>query len=193
MLITSITKQKADRYEIYVDGESYGVLDGVVLLSHRLKVGLEIEEEELFKIKRESGTSFAFADGIKYLSRARHTENEVRGKLNSKGYEDEAIDGALKKLRDYGYVDDEGYAKAYVSVYGASRGKNRLRYELSLKGVSREIIEGVLPDDEYRSAYLLAEKKKSRYDSTEKLVRYLLSRGFEYEVARRVASEVEKL
>ena len=192
MLITSITKQKADRYEVYVDGEYYGVLDGVVLAGHRLKVGLEIDERVLSEIKRESGISFAFLDGIKYLSRARHTENEVRSKLASKGYEGEWIEGALKKLSEYGYVDDEAYARAYVSVYSSSRGKNRLRYELSLKGVKRDVIDGVLPDDEYHSAYLLAEKKKARYDSTEKLIRYLLSRGFEYEVARRVANEMEE-
>lgn len=193
MLITSITKQKADRYEIYVDGEKYGVLDGVVLASHRLKVGSELNEEELSSIRSESGVSFAFSDGIKYLSRSRHTESEVRGRLAEKGYDESVIDGALKKLREYGYVDDEAYAKAYVSVHSATRGKNRLRYELALKGVSREYIDGALPDDEYRTAYLLAQKKKSKYDSADKLIRYLLSRGFEYEVARRAVGDLEKL
>ena len=192
MLITSIVKQKADRYEVYVDGEYYGVLDGVVLASHRLRVGLEVEERVLSEIKIESGTSFAFLDGIKYLSRSRHTENEVRSKLTSKGYDCQSIEGALKKLSEYGYVDDEAYAKAYVSINGATKGKNRLRYELALKGISREVIDGSLPDDEYDCAYVLAKKKKSKYDSSEKLVRFLLSRGYDYDVARRVANQLEE-
>lgn len=192
MQITSITKSKAQKYEVFVDGELYAVLDGVVLLSNRLKVGMEVDSERLNEIKCESDLSLAFNDGIKYLMHARKTESEVRQKLSQKGYEDVAIDGAIEKLIAYGYVDDEAYAVAYVSIYQSNRGKNRLRYELSLKGISRDIIERAMPTDEYQSAYSLAEKKKAKYDDREKLIRYLVSRGYEYELSRRVVGDIDK-
>ena len=191
MLITSITKQKGDRYVLYVDGENYATVDGVVLLTHRLKVGSEVAESVLLQLKEESGANFAFLDAVKYLSRSRHTESEVRGKLSSKGYGDKEIDVAIKKLIEYGYVDDEAYAKAYVLTYGATRGKNRLRYEMSLKGVKKEYIDEALPEDEYLSAYKLAEKKRSRYSDREKLIRYLIGRGYDWEVSRRVVEQLE--
>lgn len=193
MQITSITKLKADKYEIFVDGELYAVLDGVVLLSNRLKVGMEIEDRKLLQIKCESDQNLAFNEGIKYLSRARKTESEVRQKLLQKGYEECAIDGAITKLISYGYVDDEAYARAYVSIYQSTRGKNRLRYELSLKGISRGVIESALPEDEYQSAYKLAEKKISKYGDREKLIKYLISRGYEYELSRRVVGDLEEV
>lgn len=191
MQITSIVKKKADVYEIFVDGEYCAIVDGVVLASRRLKIGSTVDETTIDEIKYASGVTFAFGDAIKYLSRARHTQMEVESKLQTKGYDDIAISGAINKLVEYGYIDDEGYAKAYVAIYSNTRGKNRLRYELTQKGVSRSIIDTVLPEDEYASCFSLADKKKSRYQDKDKLTRYLLGRGYEYEVVRRVVADLE--
>lgn len=191
MLITSIVKQKNGTYEVYADGERYEGIDAVTLLSNRIKVGATVDDGLMRNLIDSSAVNHAFSEGIKYLSRARHTEGEVRLKLQSKGYSECAVDEAVGKLKDYGYVNDEAYAKAYVSVYSKSRGKNRLVYEMTQKGISKEVILANLPDDEYESAYLIADKKRSKYEDSDKLIRYLMGRGFDYELSRRVVRDLE--
>ena len=191
MQITAIVKQKNGSYDVYVDGEKTERLDAVVLASNKgIKVGAEITPDELEKIKRESGENFAFDAGIKYISRNMRTESEVRTKLLSLGYSETNAEYAIDKLKSYGYVNDLSYAKAYVSTYGKNRGRIRLSFELANKGVDREIIESALPDDDSVTALILAQNKANKYTDREKMTRYLLGRGYEYDVARAVAREV---
>lgn len=191
MRITAVTKQKNGSYDIYVDGEKVERLDAVVLASFRkIKVGEEITEEELDEIKKTSGSNFAFDAAIRFLARNMRTESEIRSKLEDKGYSEEDAEGAIEKLRSYGYLNDSAYARAYVATYGKDRGKLRLAYELGTKGIDKSIIDEVLPDDEMERAKILAEKKIKKYPEKEKMVRYLMSRGYEYETAKNVANDV---
>lgn len=191
MQITAIVKQKNGSYDVYIDGEKTERLDAVVLASNKgIKVGAEITPDELEKIKRESGENFAFDAGIKYISRNMRTESEVRTKLLSLGYSETNAEYAIDKLKSYGYVNDLSYAKAYVSTYGKNRGRIRLSFELANKGVDRETIESALPSDDSVTALILAQNKANKYTDREKMTRYLLGRGYEYDVARAVAREV---
>ena len=191
MRITAVTKQKNGSYDVYVDGEKYQRLDGVVLASYRkIKVGEEITKEELDDIRNRSGVNFAFDSAIKQISRSLKSESEIRTKLEEKGYTEEESNGAIEKLRSYGYVNDRAYAHAYVSTYGKDRGKLRLVYELSAKGIDKEIIDEVLPEDEEQNAKELALKKCKKYTEKEKLVRYLMGRGYTFDTAKKVSGEV---
>lgn len=191
MRITAVTKQKNGSYDIYVDGEKYQRLDGVVLASHRkIKVGEEITKAELDDIRNTSGINFAFDTAIRQISRSLKSESEVRNKLEEKGYTEEEAEGAIQKLRSYGYVNDRAYAHAYVSTYSKDRGKLRLTYELSAKGISKEIIDDVLPESEEENAKQLALKKCKKYTEKEKLIRYLMGRGFDFDTSKKVSGEV---
>ena len=65
-----------------------------------------------------------------------------------------------------------------------------MSFELANKGVDREIIESALPSDDSVTALILAQNKANKYTDREKMTRYLLGRGYEYDVARAVAREV---
>ncbi len=191
MIITAVVKQRNGSYDIFVDGEKVEKLDAVVLAQNKnIKVGAEINPEELERIKKTSGENFAFESALKYLSRNIRTESEVRSKLLSLGYLDQDAESALTKLKEYGYVNDESYAKAYVSTYGRNRGRIRLSFELAQKGVDKSIIENALPEDDKITATIMAKNKRQKYTDREKMLRYLMSRGYEYDVAREVAQEV---
>ena len=190
MRITAVTKQKNGSYDIYVDGERVERLDALVLASfRRIKVGEEITEQELEEIKKTSGLSFAFDAAVRFLARNMRTESEIRSRLEDKGYSQEDTDGAIEKLRSYGYLNDRAYARAYVNTYGKDRGKLRLAYELGSKGIDKSIIDEVLPESEVENAKILADKKAKKYPEKEKMIRYLMSRGFDYDTARIAANE----
>lgn len=191
MRITAVTKQKNGSYDIYVDGEKVERLDAVVLASFRkIKVGEEITSEELESIKKTSGSNFAFDAAVRFLARNMRTESEIRSKLEDKGYSEDDTEGAIEKLRSYGYLNDVAYARAYVNTYGKDRGRLRLAYELGSKGIDKSIIEEVLPENEVETAKILADKKVKKYPEKEKMIRYLMSRGFDYDTAKTATSEV---
>ena len=73
---------------------------------------------------------------------------EIRRHLRAKRYDDEAIDGAIDKLRAQRYVDDLDFAKYWVEQRSRFRpkGDRALVSELTSKGVARETIDAALGD-----------------------------------------------
>ena len=90
------------------------------------------------------------------------------------------------RLAEKKYVDDENFARFWIENRFVKKGvsQRRLKNELKVKGVDGSVIEKMLAnsersdDDEIRKIII---KKRSRYDSDEKLVAYLMRLGFNYE------------
>lgn len=81
------------------------------------------------------------------LLESRHrTVHEVRRRLTEAGYRATLVEGAVTRLADLGYLDDEEFARAWVASRDRAhpRGERALRLELARKGVGREIIDEVL-------------------------------------------------
>lgn len=71
---------------------------------------------------------------------------ETSRRLLKLGYPAPLVDDVITKLVELSYLDDEGFARAWVESRDRSRprGENALRRELALKGVPREIVDEVL-------------------------------------------------
>lgn len=71
---------------------------------------------------------------------------EVRRRLRRAGYEHDLVEQVIGQLISLDYLDDEAFARAWVESRDRSRprGAIALRRELSLKGVARDVIDGVL-------------------------------------------------
>ncbi len=73
---------------------------------------------------------------------------EVRRKLSRLGYQPELVTGAVERLAELGFLDDEAFARAWVESRDRAkpRGEHALRRELGLKGVDKAIVDAVLGD-----------------------------------------------
>ncbi len=73
---------------------------------------------------------------------------EVRRRLGSAGYRADLIEGAIDKLIEFGMLDDETFARAWVESRDRARprGERAIREELRLKGIDRTVMETVLAD-----------------------------------------------
>jgi len=137
------------------------------------------KEFENFDKEKEA----AYNAALKYLS-ALKTEKQVRDKLAQKGFGNEAILYVAEKCKKYGFINDEHYADSYVNSYQISKGKNKLRFELQVKGVKREFIENAIAKlgDETEAIERIAEKyaknKEKNVKNMQKCVNHLLSKGF---------------
>ena len=196
MKITKLEVQKNDknRVNLYVDDEFYSGIPAELVYLEHLKTGLEIDEKDLKKIIFENEKSKAMSRVTKYIGSSLKTQKQIRDYLRKKEYSDDTIEFVMSKLVEYNYIDDKKYAQAYVLTYGKKYGKLKLKSQLKVKGVSEEIIECVLEDNKVDSIESVASKylknKVMSYEVSQKLFRFLYSRGYEFD---EINSYIDKL
>lgn len=81
----------------------------------------------------------AFDTAAYYLSFKARTSKELTDKLLQRGYEEEQIDEAISKLKDYGYVNDYEYAMSYIRGNSRRKGTKLIAMELSGKGIDKDM------------------------------------------------------
>ncbi|HIU80827.1 MAG TPA: RecX family transcriptional regulator [Candidatus Coproplasma excrementipullorum] len=195
--ITSLEQQKNDktRCSVYLDGVFYCGLKIEVAVKYRLKPGMTIEKSELDAIQFENEKVQATERAMNHLSATMKTCRQMRDFLNSKGYTQAVADYVIDKLEGYGYIDDYAYCRAYVnSVSG--KGKTAIRAALIKRGALREAIDAALDEVEEDEDEVLAVAQKymrgksHTRENLNKALRHLISRGFDYDVAKSALSRL---
>lgn len=197
--ITAITPQVKDktRCNIYIDGRFYCGLTIETVIKNRLKIGQTVSLEELENAQLESEKNTALDKALNHISATRKTEKQVRDFLVKKGYLPTVIDFVIEKMRGYGFLDDNEYAEAYVGFASRKKGSRLIRMELKSKGVSEEYIEGALDSVDEKTQVETAKEilrkymrgKESTRENLQKAYRYLMGKGFDYEVAKTALAE----
>lgn len=192
--ITAITPQIKDkrRCNVYVDGRFCCGLTLEATVKNRLKVGQCISPERLAEIQLESEKNTAFDKALTHISATQKTEKQVRTFLEGKGYLPAVIEYVVEKLRSYNFLNDGQYAEAYVESLSKRKGSKLLRMELRGKGVSDAEIDAALEtlpaEREAETARTLLEKymrgKVCDKATLQKAYRYLLGKGYDYEVIK---------
>jgi regulatory protein len=189
--ITSIEPQVKDkaRCNVYVDGRFYCGIKLEVAIKYHLKAGLNIEKSELDAIQLETEKAQAVDKAMTHLSASPKTSKQMNDFLAKKGYTQAVIDYVLEKLNYYELIDDYAYCKAYVnSVKG--KGKKMLERDLIKRGASLNAIERALDEVEEDSdevKTLLKKYLRGKEYTKENLYKgfkYLLSKGYDYDVAK---------
>jgi len=199
MQITEIKKiGKGDRYYLIIDETNKFVVEAEVLARYKLKTFDEIDGEKLNKLLLENGEISCFDRALSYLEKNIKTEKGIRDYLKQKGFLDESIDNAVEKLKEYGYIDDSVYVENYIRTYKDKKGKKLLKFELSLKGVDRTLIEEKLEElvdneDEIISCRTLCKKYIKNKTIDQKLKQrtyaHLMTKGFASDVISRILRE----
>jgi regulatory protein len=103
---------------------------------------------------------------VDLLARRAHSRWELRRKLLMKGFEAEAVEAAMTRLVELGYLNDSAFAHALVRRRGGLRGPLALSAELAAKGVDRAeaaaAVAGFGPEAQVASATRLAERLFSK-------------------------------
>lgn len=205
--ITRIERQKrdAERVSVFLDGAfAFGLmLDLAVKRGLRKGRHLSVEEQEA--LLAEEQVLRARRAALDYIAHRARTEQEVRRKLQQKGFPEPAAEDAVARMRELGYLDDAAYARAYARgrLAGRGHGPQRVRADLLRRGVPRPTIDAVLADlveeDDLRAAALEHGRKRwqrlaSETDSRKrrrKLADFLARRGYDYDLIREVVESLE--
>ena len=131
-----------------------------------------------------------------YLGYRMRSEREIREYLRRQGCDEDTGAQILKFLREYGFVDDLRFAQCMVHDCTTVRhlSARDIAGKLRQKGISRDDIQRVLqedPVDEEAQARAVFEKKcrAMRAPEVDKLYRYMVGKGFSYDIVRRLLSE----
>ena len=134
--------------------------------------------------------SCAFTMVTEMLSRRDHASGEVRDKLAVYGFSQPAIDEAIKRAQAYRFINDDRFCSYFIEER-KRRGWGRRKIETELK--RRHIDLDAIPcypeqyfndeDDLGRALHLLERRRVPEERAFEKLVRFLMGKGFSYRVA----------
>lgn len=198
MLITKIEKQKKreNRYSVFIDNEfSFGI-DEVDLLYYKLKENQEIDKKTYEYIINNLVFNKARDKAIRYLSYKMRSEYQVIKKLEEDDFSPDIINKVINLLKKYNYINDYEFAKAFFKdkMTLSKHGSIKIREDLRLSGIKSDIIDKVIYEndiDEAEIAFELLAKKTIRrteksitYKEKQKLISYLLRRGFSYDITK---------
>ena len=86
-----------------------------------------------------------------WLARRAHSRREIQERLTRAGFDEIVVDSTLARLHELKLVDDLEFATEWVGQRSSGKGlgAERLRRELSAKGVDPELIETALAEVEH--------------------------------------------
>lgn len=203
MKITKIEKQKKNRtrYNVGLDGGfAFGLYDETIL-KFGLRTGDELEDEKITEIKEYDEFNYGKKIAYSFLSYRQRSKKELTKKLKDKRISKSGIDKIIKLLEEQKFINDSTYAKMYLEskIRNKPMGKRLLQNKLFEKGIDKDIAEKTLNENyseekEMDSAKKLLEKYtkkikgKDANEKKQKCYRYLISRGFDFEIVNKVVN-----
>ncbi len=136
---------------------------------------------------------------LKFRQRSRE---ELYQRLKNKKFNPDTIEKTLDFLQEKGFVDDEAFARTWINCrVKRPLGLYRIRRELNLKGVNKEIINAALEEakKDYREdevVHRLAKERSARAKggdpkkTKQRIYAYLLRRGFSAEAIIKALSNL---
>ena len=112
------------------------------------------------------------------------------------------MEGYIEQLEKSGFLSEKRYIKTFIDSHFTKKkwGASKIRAALSSKGIKdsqyKDLLKDIDQEDYYNTALKLAEKKttsiksKSPQDHKMKLMRFLMSKGFESAVIQRVMKKI---
>lgn len=172
------------------------------------QINADLEEEKRKArpprvIDAEKSRARTLQRAVKLLAAKPRSIEELRERLLEKGWADEAaVEHALAKLKEYGYLDDERFAVGFASYRVKQKpvGRQRLARDLQTKKISKETADAALelvyqetPEEELIARAIdkrvrLRGRPTTRQE-TKSLYDHLLRLGFSYDLIIRKVRE----
>lgn len=188
MIITELKFNKKGTFDVWVDGGYICDIDDETVYKLSIRKGDGIPDELLSEIKELSQYQGAKRAGARLLTASMKSRYDFETKLMQKGFGKAAVKKAADFFEEKGFLNDAAYAKAYVkdALSLKKQGAAKIRMTLKSKGVSADIIDGLLADtDESEEENLksLVEREFARMPvrdkkHVDKLKRKLYSKGY---------------
>lgn len=196
--VADIKKRPGCRLVILKGGEEIRVPTALFRL-YTLKVNDPVAPENYRLLLRKSEARCALETAARILEVRDKSVEEIKNKLLSAGYSEQATQAACGKLTSAGYLNDRRYAENTLDRLSKKYGAIRLKRELRQRGVREELVEELLlrngEDAQIEAAVLLARKALGRKpgeakDLYRRAFSALARRGYTPEVVKSALHQV---
>lgn len=201
-VVTGLMELDKKRYQVYLDEEFAFVLYKGEVRKYKIVAGKPLAQAAYQELVQEVLPKRAKLRAMNLLTKRPYTEKKLRQKLVEGKYPEDIIDIALAYVKSYGYIDDEAYARDYISYHMASESPLRIRQKLMEKGIDGDTINACLEEQDaeamqklqLRQIQQLAQKKnhgKKPSDQREsaKVIQYLLRKGYSLSMIKAALSD----
>jgi len=129
---------------------------------------------------------------LRFLTRREHSRAELASKLAPHAESPQALEAVLDHLAQRKQLSDERYAETRTHWLSRKFGAAKIRQDLKEHGIADAVIARVSADGDLEKARaILARKYRAPVSTREekaKRARFLQSRGFSYEIIRKLLS-----
>ncbi len=202
-LISNVLKtKKNNRWSVFCDNEFLFAVSDEVRQKYQLYKNEKLDDKLISDVLRADELHRAKTESLRYIQTRLRSQLEMKQKLIQNDFSETAINDVTKFLIEYKFIDDEIFTKAFINSKMNIRkiGKNKLLFELYKKGIDKDVSKKILDeldlDTEISIAFEIAERKikyirhKEPYKIKNSLSNFLLSRGFSWDIIKKV---IEKL
>ncbi len=197
--VTKISAQvrRKDLVNIFLDGKYAFSVNIEDVFTKKIKLGDEISRSLITSLKKSKIDKNIFDLVFRFSTSRPHSEKEVIDYLKRKNQSEKETSRIIKKLKKLAVINDEAFTSWFLlSRQKANKGKKLIQMELVQKGVDKEIINKIVNASEVTEidlAQKCLEKKirninlKDKIDFKVKnnLIRYLISKGFDYQTSKK--------
>jgi regulatory protein len=154
-------------------------------------------------LKKQLTLNEAYLKAVSFCHYQERTQQDVRQRFWDSGLDEDEIGELIIRLSREGLIDEERFAKAYARGKHSIKkwGRGKIRQGLKAKQVSDYCIKlgmaEIDPDDYWNALLQVAgkkaslEKEKHPRIRRQKLLMYLISRGYEQDLSNMALDEVE--
>lgn len=207
MKIERVSRKDEKNVSVFFDNGERLILSEDTFYSSGLRKGDDIPEDRFSFFIEQNILYHIKQRALSFLARRFHSEKELLIKLKQKSYEERLIKLVLNELKEKSFIDDQIFTNHFIEEKLKRKrwGKNKIRAALFSKGVSASIIDEVFQyfDSEVDQNLAALELAKKKYENLkkreadnrklkQKLISFLLSRGFEYEVSVEAVNKIIK-
>ena len=196
MTVTKIEPVTKTRYKVYVDGQFAFVLYKGELSRYHIAEDSELEEKTYQSIRKEIILKRAKLRAMHLLNDMGRTQSQLRTKLLRNDYPSDIVEEAIAYVKSFGYINDAEYTRSFIENRKEKKSKKEIYAALCQKGLPKDLIETALEecyadDDSIAAIEAIVRKKKfdpksTDYKEMQKMMGYLVRKGFRYDDIRQV-------
>lgn len=201
MEIIEIKDYKQNKVKVILDNEIAFVMYKGDLSKYGLSIG-PVDDNTLRDIYDNCLYRRALDRALKIITGRDMLTKQLFDKLSMDLYPEEICFKVVERLKEERLLDDERFIKLYIESKSEKKSKNDVLRDLSGKGADMNLVEeiynilydsGDLTEEKDLIERILVKKKfdpdNSDFDACQKMIRYLLNKGFKFESIRSAMEE----
>jgi len=187
-MIIKAQKGRGKKIHLLLDDEYIITTDIDFWAENYIADGTDVSEAEWHELTEKINYRKAYNKCADFLSRRDHSAKELKEKL-LKTADEASADKVIEKYIEMGYINDEKYAVSLSKYLFKTKNfsENHVRKELYKHGISKDIINSVLSENEIDASDSIIRIINKSYISKlntdsgkDKVIAALIRKGFKY-------------